>query len=165
MDLAEIRDFAVAAHGTQQYGAQPYSVHLDAVAKLAAPFGETAQAIAYLHDVVEDTAVTETQVRQRYGDFVARCVAILTDEAGPDRKTRKVLTYAKMKQVVGEEELALVVKTADRLANVRACVNDNNQRLLGVYREEHPSFCAAVFRPKLADSLWQELNQLIDKPS
>lgn len=32
------RDFAVQAHGSQMYGAQPYAAHLDAVAARAAAY-------------------------------------------------------------------------------------------------------------------------------
>ena len=70
------RAFAVDAHGEQRYGDQPYVVHLDAVAALLAPFGETAQAIGYLHDVVEDTPVRLQAVREAFGDLVADCVAL-----------------------------------------------------------------------------------------
>jgi hypothetical protein len=58
------------------------------------------------------------------------------------------------------EELALIVKTADRLANVRAA-RSNNPRLLAVYRSEHPAFRPAAWRPSLAVSLWKELDGLL----
>ena len=58
-------------------------------------------------------------------------------------------------------ELALIVKAADRLANVRACVADGNQRLLEVYRSEHPTFSRAAYRPSLCDTLWAELDSLL----
>ncbi len=55
-------------------------------------------------------------------------------------KERKAKTYAKLAQVQRALELALVVKAADRLANVRACVADHNNALLQVYGGEHTVF-------------------------
>ena len=161
-DVLEARAFALAAHGDQRYGAHPYSHHLDAVAALLAPWGPTAQIVGYLHDTIEDTAVTHADVDMRFGRHVADCVAILTDEPGADRKTRKTRTYAKMAEVSGDQSLALIAKTADRLANVRACIEDGNRGMLSKYRQEHPAFRAAVFRPGLCDALWTELDRRID---
>jgi len=155
------REFAVAAHGDQAYGAHPYAVHLDAVASILEPYGPIAQIVGYLHDTVEDTAVTTDQIESRFGAHVAACVAILTDEPGPDRKARKVLTYAKMAQVRGALEMALIAKVADRLANVRACVADANAVMLDKYRGEHGAFRPAVHRAGLCDPLWIELDALL----
>lgn len=159
--IDEVRTFAVDAHGDQTYGAHPYSVHLDAVAELAAPYGELAQVVAYLHDVVEDTTVGLDEIETRFGKLVADCTAILTDEPGKNRKERKRKTYAKMARVSGDQELALIVKAADRLANIRACVADGNERLLNVYKSEHPTFRESVYRDGLCSSLWQEMDEIV----
>ncbi len=116
------RLFAIAVHGDQKYGDDPYSKHLDAVATLAAPFGAQAITVAYLHDAVEDTSATLATIEAQFDAFIATCVGLLTDEPGATRKERKAKTYAKMASVTGPTELALIVKAADRLANVRACV-------------------------------------------
>lgn len=161
MNPAEARAFAVAAHGAQLYGTRPYSVHLDAVAELAAPYGERAQVVAYLHDVVEDTSVSLDVILEKFGAHTAECVALLTDEPGPDRKARKAKTYAKLAEVSGPAELALVVKAADRLANVRACVADGKRSLWETYRDEHSVFRPSAYRAGLCDSLWEQLDALL----
>jgi (p)ppGpp synthase/HD superfamily hydrolase len=158
---SDARTFAIAAHGKQQYGNHPYVVHLDAVAAIAAAYGEMAQTVAYLHDVVEDTPITLEEVRTHFGELVAGCVALLTDEAGATRKERKAKTYAKLAKVYGSLQLALIVKAADRLANVQACIADNKQDLLAVYRAEHVIFRPAAYRPGLCDEIWQQLDQLL----
>ncbi|MES2570989.1 MAG: HD domain-containing protein [Verrucomicrobiota bacterium] len=152
------RAFAIAAHGHQKYGERPYVHHLDAVALLLAPYGEQAQVIGYLHDVVEDTTVSEADVRARFGGHVASCVSLLTDEAGATRKEKKARTYAKLALVTGSTELALIVKVADRLANVRACVADGNRAMWETYLNEQPSFKSAAYRAGLCESLWSELD-------
>lgn len=161
MTQLNARTFAIAAHGSQQYGNHPYVVHQDAVAAIAANYGETAQTVAYLHDVVEDTPVSLAEVRAHFGELIACCVALLTDEAGATRKERKAKTYAKLATVNGELALALIVKAADRLANVQACIADNKQDLLSVYRAEHVIFRPAAYRPGLCDEIWQQLDQLL----
>lgn len=155
------RQFAIEAHGDQQYGTRPYHVHLDAVAELAAEYGETAQVVAYLHDVVEDTPVGLDAIEERFGKLVADCVAILTDEPGDDRATRKRKTYAKMAEVSGELELALIVKAADRLANLLACVADANTEKLAVYKGEHSAFEEAAYRRDLCFSLWYQMDKVV----
>lgn len=157
----EARAFAVRAHGGQRYGKQPYVVHLDAVAALAAPYGEMARIVAYLHDVAEDTSVTIQEIGQAFGEHVAECVGLLTDGAGASRSERKAATYARLAGVQGAAEIALTVKAADRLANVVACRGDGLRELWEVYRAEHPAFRSAAFRPWQCDPLWEQLDRLL----
>jgi guanosine-3',5'-bis(diphosphate) 3'-pyrophosphohydrolase len=159
--LTDARAFAIAAHGDQTYGNQPYSFHLDAVVELLAPFGKVAQIVGYLHDVVEDTAVSIQTVREMFGDRVADCVALVTDETGANRKERKTRTNAKLVGVSGEKELALVVKAADRLANLQMSARGGPGSKLDMYRREHLAFRQAVFRPGLCDELWQEMDRIL----
>jgi len=154
------REFAMKAHGDQKYGDFPYSVHLDEVANIAHPYGEQAEVVAFLHDVVEDTDVTANEIEESFGGLVSRCVQILSDEPGETRKIRKAATYKKMSQVSGEENLALLVKAADRLANMRACIRIEHKRLLDVYKSEYEVFKAAAYRPDLCDDLWAELEAI-----
>lgn len=163
--LDDARSFAVTAHGSQMYGARPYVFHLDAVVGLLTPYGVEAQIVGYLHDVVEDTAVTEDEVRKRFGHLVGECVSLLTDAPGANRAERKAGTYARLATVAGSGELALVVKAADRLANVRSCVVDQRCGLWGVYRSEHAAFRRAAYRQGLCDPLWEELDALLGTAS
>jgi (p)ppGpp synthase/HD superfamily hydrolase len=157
------RSFAIQAHADQRYGDYPYSHHLDAVAALASPYGEDAVVVAYLHDTVEDTATTITEIENLFGFKVAACVALLTDQPGSNRKERKAKTYANLAEVHGPNELALLVKAADRLANVRACIADRKEGLWRVYQGEHAVFKAAAYRAGLCDSLWAELDSLLSQ--
>jgi guanosine-3',5'-bis(diphosphate) 3'-pyrophosphohydrolase len=159
----QARAFAIAAHGEQTYGDHPYSFHLDAVAAIATPFGEEAVAIAYLHDTVEDTEATIQDIASQFGPKVAACVSLLTDEAGANRKERKAKTYAKLALVHGPNELALVVKAADRLANVRACLGDRKRSMWELYRSEHAVFRTAAYRAGLCDPLWSELDSSLSE--
>ena len=114
-----------------------------------------------MHDVVEDTEVSTKEEESQFGKLVADAVAILTDQPGKDRKERKSKTYAKMSSVSGETEIALVVKAADRLANMRACVADNDNDRLAMYKSEHPTFKASAFRPGACNEIWSELETIL----
>jgi (p)ppGpp synthase/HD superfamily hydrolase len=160
--LATARAYALDMHGAQMYGPHPYSHHLDAVASVLEPYGLDAQIIGYLHDAVEDTNATVDDVRSRFGDQVAACVTLLTDEPGANRKERKSKTYAKLAKVTDPEELALVVKVADRLSNLRACMTNANRDLWSLYRSEHAIFRASAFRAALCNELWSELDGLLN---
>ncbi|MCB9556943.1 MAG: HD domain-containing protein [Deltaproteobacteria bacterium] len=160
--IARARAFAVAAHGDQRYGASPYVVHLQAVAQHVELYGSEPVIIAYLHDVVEDTPVELADIEREFGASIARCVALLTDEPGANRRERKQKTHAKLARVSSAAELpALIVKAADRLANLEACRVDGNLGLTRMYRDEHAAFRHAVFRPALCDPLWQAIELLV----
>lgn len=156
------RAFAIERHGDQKYGEHPYSVHLDEVADIASVFGQDAITVAYLHDVVEDTHTTLDEIESEFGPLIRDYVAILTDEPGDSRKERKAKTYGKMAKVSERLKLALIVKAADRLANLKTCLAQNNQGILKMYREEHPMFYRAAYRPNLCDSLWNQMNAIVN---
>ena len=156
------RDFAVRAHADQTYGGQPYVAHLDAVANLV---GEDAnlRAVAYLHDVVEDTPVTADDVVRTFGPTIGAAVAMVTDPPGESRTVRKAALHVRLSEADASDaavRLALHIKVADRLANVRACVADEDPRL-AMYRKEHRAFRPAAHRPGMCDALWTELDDLL----
>lgn len=159
--LDKARLFALNAHADQKYGDKPYIFHLEAVVAYLQPYGEQAKVIGYLHDVVEDTPVSVADIENTFGLFVAECVSILTDEPGKNRKERKQKTYAKMAQVNGKTVLALVVKAADRLANLDECVANQNASKLTMYKNEHPVFQQSVYREGLCEDLWLRINEII----
>lgn len=161
--MSKAKAFAIKAHGNQNYGARPYAFHLEAVAEILKPFGDTAVAIGYLHDVSEDAGITTDKISEKFGPFVADCVALVTDGPGATREERKAAMHAKLAEVSGDLKIALTVKVADRLANVKACIEDGNKRLLDVYRSEHAAFRQAAYRAGGCDDLWRELDALIEK--
>lgn len=166
----------MAAHGDQRYGERPYSVHLDAVVGILLDYGYTDHSVleaGFLHDVVEDTAKTAHDLLEAgFDEEVVAIVLFCSDVEGPNRKTRKRLTYERMRATVlsweaapqGYEDYvpkAIVTKIADRLANMRAAA-ENDPGLLKMYRKEADAFRAALFTPDLADALWAEFDHLAE---
>lgn len=156
----EARDFAIAAHGDQKYGEDPYVRHLDDVVRIVEPYGEEAVTLAYLHDVLEDTAVTYEEIQAAYGDRMAECVRLLSDEPGKNRRERKAATNAKLAKVRHGFNVVLLVKLADRIANVEESKRTNDSRL-EMYRREMPEFGAAVYRASDPQELWKRLEDAL----
>lgn len=159
------RQFAIEAHGDQTYGEKPYIYHLERVVGHLSGYGDEAMAVGYLHDVVEDTAADIDTVRAEFGETVAICVNLVSDEDGANRKERKAKTYAKMAAVKpgSPEELGLIVKAADRLANFEECILNNDVRLLRMYEKEHEQFRAAVYRENLCEDIWSKIEAIVSR--
>lgn len=162
----EVREYAMEAHGDQRYGDRPYVAHLDAVAALTSLVTSEDRlrlmTVAYLHDVLEDTPVTREELRERWGSSVAEAVALITDPDAQTRKERKKLLHERLAQTDERTEagrMALLVKVADRLANVWECVATKQDGLLKMYRKEHADFRRAAYRPGMCDSWWEEIER------
>ncbi|RBP44450.1 HD domain-containing protein [Roseimicrobium gellanilyticum] len=169
-DVARARDFAVQAHGTQQYGTHPYVYHLEQVVHLLKPFGAAAQVIGFLHDVVEDTEMPIESIAEEFGELVGDCVKLLTDSPEGTREEKKARSHAKLAKVPVEQatRLALIVKAADRLANLRHCAKGVKSgdpvaaKKLAMYRKEHSAFREAVYRIGLCEDLWEEMEEIFE---
>ena len=120
--------FAQRYHGDQRRptGA-PYLEHLlEALEVLVRGAGVTDGAVlvaAVLHDVVEDTACTVTEVRGSFGDEVASLVGWVTiPDSGPG-SDRKAVKEAYLAGLSSAPEKAVLVKLADRVSNVQTLRN------------------------------------------
>ena len=163
----DARTLALKAHEGQKYGNLPYTVHLGRVVALVRGYGKVAEDIAWLHDAVEDTALTLEAVEEVCGPVVARCVDLLTDPPGANRRERKAKAYARLAAVDVtnvDEAWALLVKAADRLTNVESATQNRLVSLLGMYRSEHEAFRAAVLRPGWNDAFVEQTDALLGEP-
>ena len=124
------------AHGNQPYGQAPYVTHLAAVRGALAEFGHGGDLLvaAWLHDVLEDTLTPRAELAAAFGPSVEALVWAVTG-VGEERAERNRSAYAKIRAL----PLAATLKLADRLANVRACLRDNPEKL-AKYRAEMPGF-------------------------
>jgi (p)ppGpp synthase/HD superfamily hydrolase len=106
----------------------PYITHLLSVAASVGEYGGSEdQAIAgLLHDAAEDQGgqATVEDIRQRFGDAVATCVAACSDtfeEPKPAWRPRKEKHIAKLRAM--PPDIKLVV-AADKLHNARSMLRD-----------------------------------------
>ena len=175
VEIQDALQIAGAAHerAGDRYGPDPYTIHLLSVLSVCFEFGLTDRGIlvaAPLHDAIEDTDVTKEQVAEQFGKRVADLVDAVSDPPGhPNRKSRKAAAYPRMKAVGG----AVLLKLADRIANVRSCWSEakadkRNKSLLGMYKKEYGGFRKAL-RPAFGighpsaseQAMWAELDRLL----
>ncbi len=128
----EAFEFARKAHGDQQrkYHEELYIEHPKRVAKLFKTVPHTAAMVcaAYLHDVVEDTAVSLEDVCRKFGREVAQLVEELTDEYIKQNYQHLNRRKRKKKEVERQVKMSVEAKTiklADVIDNTRDIVKNN----------------------------------------
>lgn len=158
--LEKARNFAIEAHGDKKYSLEyPYVKHLDDVADILKPYGIAYQIVGYLHDIKEDTQSGDL-ILEMFGEEIDRAVSLCTDAEGKSRKERKPKTNAKLKAaLLPDDIIGLVVKPADRLANMRESLA-TNIRLFKMYVSEYPDFRDAAYRDGLCDEFWEEMDSM-----
>lgn len=160
------RLMALKAHGEQLYGDRPYERHLQEVVEILYRFGFRLEneadfpllISAWLHDSLEDTDLTKAEIEAEFGAEIADLVWRVTDEDGANRKERKAKTYLKTRK----SEQAIILKLADRIANVKSCLQ-NNQRLLQMYKKEQAHFSESLkpfSQSEKALEMWEHLEKL-----
>jgi (p)ppGpp synthase/HD superfamily hydrolase len=126
--------YAMAAHASvkqlRKYTNEPYIVHPAEVASIVASVPgatEDMVAAAWLHDVVEDTGCTFTDIHMAFGIDIATLVGWLTDVSKPEngnRATRKAIDRAHTADAPAE---AQTIKLADLISNSRSIMAHDPQ--------------------------------------
>ena len=119
-------DVAVDAHKHQRRkSGEAYIFHPIAVAKIVASeigLDATSIAAALLHDVIEDTKYTFTDIEQLFGETVARIVQGLTKISKMPYEgdvSLQAENFRKMLLTLNEDIRVIIIKIADRLHNMQ----------------------------------------------
>lgn len=104
-------------------GKMPYIYHPLEVALLVSRMTKDEEVIAagYLHDVLEDTAVTEEELEQAFGRRVLELVKAETEDKSLTWEERKAHTIRHLEEAPYEVKLLTL---ADKLSNIRATAQD-----------------------------------------
>ena len=151
MDLVNrAATMALKAHdGQTRIGGAPYSTHPADVVLLLQWHGVTDPAIlaaGWLHDVVEDTAISLPTIYAAFGPRVSELVALLT-------KTPDLLPQDYYHGIWAHPD-ATAIKLADRISNVRSIHLKGTDAALA-YLEQTRLYFQGVQHPSgLADSLF-----------
>jgi (p)ppGpp synthase/HD superfamily hydrolase len=151
--------YAAVKHKDQKYGDGPYTNHLAHVAEVLQRFGvvdEEMLAAAWLHDSVEDTDATASEIELIFGARVSDIVYRVTNELGKNRKERHEKTYPKIQT----SEDATTLKLADRIANVEKSVEDHDPQR-DMYLKEYPYFREMLHKPTGNEAMWRHLDFLL----
>lgn len=126
-DIQNAFNLAVSAHAnTRRKSGEPYIFHPLEVAHIVVAdigLGPTAVVCALLHDVVEDTEYTLSDIESRFGSSVARIVDGLTKiDVIFDQDQSASLQAENFKKILftlSDDVRVILIKLADRLHNMR----------------------------------------------
>jgi GTP pyrophosphokinase len=117
--------FSDSAHrGQFRKSGEPYITHPLAVASILSQWRLDAQglAAALLHDVMEDTAITKTEIETSFGKPVADMVdgvSKLDQIEFTSREDAQAESFRKMLLAMAQDVRVILIKLADRLHNMR----------------------------------------------
>jgi (p)ppGpp synthase/HD superfamily hydrolase len=158
-------EYALKAHMAQTYcDRYPYFKHLEDVFNVLIEFGfkddnpEDVPILiaAWLHDIMEDTARSYSDLKKEFGEEVAEIVYCMTDELGRNRKEKKLKTYPKIRS----NSKSIILKVADRIANVRFGISEKSSHL-EMYKNEFQDFQYNLRIYKHIEPMWDCLTKLL----
>ena len=155
--ISRAKHLAAQLHAKQKYGTHPYIVHLSAVAKKVEQAGGTPEQIAaaWLHDSLEDTLVTQDELRSQFGEEVANMVWAVTGE-GKNRREKLDSVIGKIANTPGAD----IVKSADRLCNTQACIDDKLFDKARMYKGEHEKLSPVLGKNPMSKELYRIFAQM-----
>ena len=154
-------NYAFEHHGDQKRrSGEPYIIHPINVAYILAGVGldESTICAALLHDVVEDTDVTDEDLRKEFGEEVADMVAGVTKLGTMQFSTveeQQVEDYRKMFLAMGKDIRVIIIKLADRLHNMRTLKFLKRDRQIANAKETMEIYAPLANRLGLYSMKWE----------
>jgi GTP pyrophosphokinase len=154
-------EMARNAHREQvRRSGEPYITHPVGVALVLADLGldDVTVAAALLHDAVEDTTVTATDIERELGAEVAHIVDGVTklDRLQFDSKeAQQAATLRKMLVAMAKDIRVLLIKLADRLHNMRTIASLPPAKQERIAQETIDIYAPLAHRLGIADMKWQ----------
>ena len=139
--LVRAYHYAEQAHsGQKRASGEAYFIHPCAVAKILMELGLDCATIAaaFLHDVIEDTPVTEEDIRREFGEEVLRLVSGVTklDKiVFKSREEEEAENFRKIFVAMAKDIRVIIIKLADRLHNMRSLNFLSKERQLKMAQE------------------------------
>lgn len=124
--LLKAYDYAFNAHANQKRASgEPYFIHPCAVADILMELGLDAATIAaaLLHDVIEDTPVSEEDILREFGKEVLELVSGVTKLEKIEFKSKEdadAENFRKIFLAMAKDLRVIIIKLADRLHNMRS---------------------------------------------
>ncbi len=124
--LMKAYDFAKKAHANQKRASgEDYFIHPCTVAQILIDLGldSATVAAAFLHDVIEDTPVSEGDIRKEFGEEVLELVVGVTklDKIQfHSKEEEQAENFRKIFVAMAKDIRVIIIKLADRLHNMRS---------------------------------------------
>ncbi|MDD9806306.1 MAG: bifunctional (p)ppGpp synthetase/guanosine-3',5'-bis(diphosphate) 3'-pyrophosphohydrolase [Gammaproteobacteria bacterium] len=163
LSAGEIRDvhracrFGAEAHtGQTRRSGEPYIHHPIEVARTMAGLrlDKVTLIAGLLHDVLEDTHITQQKLRAEFGDEVARVVEGVSKLQGLDFvsvEVEQAENFQKMMLAVAMDLRVILVKIADRLHNMRTLEHMPPHRQKAIARETLEIYAPLALRLGMGD--------------
>ena len=154
-------NYAKSHHGDQlRKSGEPYIIHPLNVAYILADIGldDSTIAAALLHDVVEDTDVTENDITKEFGEEISEMVAGVTKLGNisfASVEERQVEDYRKMFLAMGKDIRVILIKLADRLHNMRTLKYLKRDRQIAISKETMDLYAPLANRLGLYSLKWE----------
>ncbi len=154
-------EVAVTAHGGQRRASgESFIEHPLAVAGILADLEMDHQTIAaaLLHDVVEDTSITNEQVAEQFGDEISRLVdgvTKLTRIPYQSKEDAQVENLRKMFLAMAKDIRVIIIKLADRLHNMRTLASLPPSKQQGIARETLDIYAPIAHRLGIWKIKWE----------
>ena len=154
-------EYASKYHENQlRRSGEPYMIHPVNVAGILSELGLDDETIcaALLHDVVEDTPVTNEDLVREFGETIANMVAGVT-KLGTLRYTtqeeQQVENYRKMFLAMGKDIRVILIKLADRLHNMRTLKYLSRDRQIANAKETQDLYAPLANRLGIYSLKWE----------
>ena len=148
-------------HKEQKRGSgEPYIIHPLNVAYILADIGldDSTICAALLHDVVEDTDITDADLRKEFSDEIADMVAGVTKLSKIQFATveeQQVEDYRKMFLAMGKDIRVILIKLADRLHNMRTLKYLKRERQIANAKETRELYAPLANRLGIYSLKWE----------
>ena len=133
--------FAKDAHdGQKRASGEEYFTHPVAVAGILIGLGMDYQTVSasFLHDVIEDTPVSESDIKEKFGDEILQLVLGVTKLDKIEFKSREEEQAENFKKIfvsMAKDIRVIIIKLADRLHNMRSLNFLSHERQLRMAHE------------------------------
>lgn len=154
-------NFAYQLHeGQTRKSGEPYIAHPVAVAGLLRGLGGDSAMIAagFLHDVVEDTAVTPEEIEAKFGEGVRHLVEGVTKLSKfnfSSKTEQQAENFRRMFLAMATDIRVIVVKLADRLHNMRTLEHLRVDKQQRIARETRDIFAPLAHRLGIGCLKWE----------
>ncbi len=134
-------EMAADAHKTmRRKSGEPYILHPLAVARICVDeigLGVRSSICALMHDTVEDTDITLSDVKREFGDEIAKIVDGLTKISSvmDTNTTQQAENFKKILLTLTDDPRVILIKLADRLHNMRTMDSMKREKQLKISSE------------------------------
>lgn len=175
--ILQAKQFAERAHAGQvrKLNDEPFMNHPINVASTlqSAGFDETVVAAGYLHDVVEDTAVTIAEVSERFGEQVKELVEANTENGKLPWRERKAQTIVNAEQGSLQVKALIAADKLDNLSNILKYEKDMGEEVWSAFSKGkqdqywyYSNICEALFRNVMKEQMpafFVDYKKLVEK--